>query len=82
MHYAKMGSVFSMFLRKMKGGCYMESFVEQLWTMVMNEQVTPQYDSLFAMKQALQRKYPDDASMIAQAHDKFFDQLSILAYNS
>ena len=53
----------------------MEGFVEQLWTMVMNEQVTPQYDSLFAMKQALQRKYPDDASAIAQAYEIVRKQL-------
>lgn len=54
----------------------MESFVEQLWTMVMNEQVAPRYGSLFAMKQALQSAYPDETSAIAQAYEIVRKQLT------
>lgn len=64
-----------MFLRKMKGGRNMESYVEQFWTMVIQEQIAPKYGSLYAMKQALQAVYPQKASSIAQAYEIVRKQL-------
>lgn len=53
----------------------MESYVEQLWTMVMQEQFAPQYGSLYAMKQALQAAHPKEATIVAQAYEVVRKQL-------
>ncbi len=43
-------------------------FVEQLWALIMNNQVSLQFNNLYEMKKALEEQYPNDATAIAQAY--------------
>ncbi|GEK33368.1 hypothetical protein [Kurthia sibirica] len=50
-------------------------YIEELWAMIMNNQIVHQYGTIYDMKKELHKQFPADKELIATAYDRVHREL-------